>query len=89
MCVYAKNMALGQVVTNFVGHVDTVWNTKNIHQNNIKVKICNYSWSKSLELIKMQPKIYLDLRNSKTKVSEGSIIYYIINYFPLGPTVCS
>ena len=25
MCVYAKNMALGQVVTHFVGHVDTVW----------------------------------------------------------------
>ena len=56
MCVYAKNMALGQVVTHFMGHVDTVWDTTNVHLN-IKVKICNYSWSKSLELIKMQPKI--------------------------------
>ena len=37
------------------GHVDTVWDTKNVHPNNIKVNICNYSWSKSLELIKMQP----------------------------------
>ena len=51
--VYPKNMALGQVVTKIVGHVDTVWETK--HQNNINVKICNYSWSKSLELIKRQP----------------------------------
>ena len=25
--VYPKNMALGQVVTNIVGHVDTVWET--------------------------------------------------------------
>ena len=48
-CVYPKNMGLGQVVTIIVGHVDTVWETK---QNNIKVKICNYSWCKSLELIK-------------------------------------
>ena len=30
-CVYPKNMALGQVVTNFVGHVDTVWETKQVH----------------------------------------------------------
>ena len=58
MCVYAKNMALGQVVKHFVGHVDTVWDTKNVHLKNIKVNICNYSWSKSLELIKMQPKIF-------------------------------
>ena len=26
--VYPKNMALGQVVTKIVGHVDTVWETK-------------------------------------------------------------
>ena len=26
--VYPKNMALGQVVTQIVGHVDTVWETK-------------------------------------------------------------
>ena len=31
MCVYPKNMALGQVVTNIVGHVDTVWETKQVH----------------------------------------------------------
>ena len=30
-CVYTKNMALGQVVTNIVGHVDTVWETKQVH----------------------------------------------------------
>ena len=54
-CVYPKNMASGQVVTNIVGHVDTVWDTY-IYQNNIKDKICNYSWSKSLGLIKFQPK---------------------------------
>ena len=31
MCVCPKNMALGQVVTNIVGHVDTVWETKQVH----------------------------------------------------------
>ena len=30
-CVYPKNMAMGQVVTNTVGHVDTVWETKQVH----------------------------------------------------------
>ena len=30
-CVYPKNMALGQVVTNIVGHVDTLWETKQVH----------------------------------------------------------
>ena len=30
-CVYPKNMALGQVVTNIVGHVDTVLETKQVH----------------------------------------------------------
>ena len=30
-CVYPKNMALGQVVTNIVGHVDTVWEAKQVH----------------------------------------------------------
>ena len=30
-CVYPKNMALGQVFTNIVGHVDTVWETKQVH----------------------------------------------------------
>ena len=29
--VYPKNMALGQVVTNIVGHVDTVWESKQVH----------------------------------------------------------
>ncbi len=30
-CVYPKNMALGQVVTNIVGHVDTVRDTKHVY----------------------------------------------------------
>ena len=29
--VYPKNMALGQVVTQIVGHVDTVWDTKQVY----------------------------------------------------------
>ena len=29
--VYPKNMALGQVVTTFVGHVDTVWEAKQVY----------------------------------------------------------
>ena len=30
-CVYPKNMALGQVVTHIVGHVDTPWETQQVH----------------------------------------------------------
>ena len=30
----------------------TMGNETSAYQNNIEVKICNYSWSKSLELIK-------------------------------------
>ena len=30
-CVYPKNMALGQVVTYIMGHVVTVWETKQWH----------------------------------------------------------
>ena len=33
--VYPKNMALGQVVTNIVGHVDTVWESKQVHTKTI------------------------------------------------------
>ena len=29
--VYPKNMALGQVVTKIVGHVDTIWETKQVY----------------------------------------------------------
>ena len=29
--VYPKNMALGQVVKKIVGHVDTVWETKQVY----------------------------------------------------------
>ena len=29
--VYPKNIALGQVVTQIVGHVDTVWETKPVY----------------------------------------------------------
>ena len=56
MGVNPKNIALGQVVTKIVGHVGSVGNETSVYQNNIKVKICNYSCSKSLELIKSQPK---------------------------------
>ena len=62
--VYPKNMALGQVVTKIVGHVDTVWETKQVYARiSLKSKICNYSWSKSLELIKRQPKKFSFFRN--------------------------
>ena len=30
-CVYPKNMAFGQVGTNIVGHVDTVWGMKQVY----------------------------------------------------------
>ena len=30
-CLYMKNMALGQVVTNIVGHVYTVWDMKQVY----------------------------------------------------------
>ena len=62
--VYPKNMALGQVVTKIVGHVDTcIGNERSVYQNNIKLKKCNYSWSKSLELIKSQPKKFSFFNN--------------------------
>ena len=49
-------MALGQVVTNIVGHVDTVWETKQVYTRTTLNQHNNYSWSKSLELIKIEPK---------------------------------
>ena len=30
-CLYMKNMALGQVVTKIMGHVDTVWDMKQMY----------------------------------------------------------
>ena len=51
-------MALGQVVTKIVGHVDTACDMKQVYsipEKNIKVKICNIL-SKWLELIKIEPK---------------------------------
>ena len=30
-CLYMKNMALGQVDTKIVGHVDTVWDMKQVY----------------------------------------------------------
>ena len=72
-CVYPKNIALGQVVTQIVGHVDTVWDTTtSVYQNNIKVNICNYSGSNALELITIQSKKFnnvADLRNNTIKAS--------------------
>ena len=29
--IYPKNMALGQVVTKITGHIDTVWETKQVY----------------------------------------------------------
>ena len=36
--VYPKNMALGQVVKKIVGHVDTVWETKQVYARIIGVR---------------------------------------------------
>ena len=57
-------------------------NETSVCQNNIKVKICNYSWSKSLELIKRQPKKFSFFRNYD--------LVGISNFqWALGPTVTS
>ena len=56
-------------------------NEINVYQNNIKVKICNYSWNKLLELIKSQPKKFSFFRNYD--------LVDLINYIPVGPTVTS
>ena len=63
--VYPKNMALGKVVTKIEGHVDTVWETKQVHTRiTLKSKYVGYySWSKALELIKRQPKKFSFFRN--------------------------
>ena len=61
--VYPKNMALGQVVTKIGGTLIQYGKETSVYQNNIKVKICKYSWSKSLELIKRQPKKFSFFRN--------------------------
>ena len=53
-----------------------------VYDNNFKVTICNYSWRKSLELIKSQPKKLSFFRNY-------DLVSYVINYFPVGPTVTS
>ena len=51
-------IALGQGVTKIVGHVDTVWETKQVY-----TRITLTSWNKSSELIKSQPKKFSFFRN--------------------------
>ncbi len=58
-----------------------------VYQNNIKVKICNCSWNKSLELIKHQPKKFSNFAYILEIVKQRITFYYQINYFPVGPTV--
>ena len=41
----------------------SIGNETSVYQNNIKFKKCNYSWSKSLELIKSQPKKFSFFKN--------------------------
>ena len=75
--VNPKNIALGQVVTKIVGHVDTVWETKKCNLKSKYVTIHRVNHWNSLKV---------NLRNS---VSSAITIYYLINYFPVGPTVTS
>ena len=79
--VYPKNMALRQVVTKIVGHVDTVWETKQVYTRiTLKSKYVTIHGVNRFNSLKVK------LRNS---VSSGITILYIINYFPVDPTVTS
>ena len=79
--VYPKNMALGQVVTKIVGHVDTVWESKQVY-----TRITLKSKYVSIQGVNRWNSLKVNLRHS---VSSGIMIWYIINYFPVGPTVTS
>ena len=80
-------MALRQVVTKIVGHVDTVWDTNQVYTRTIlKSKYVTIhgvnrwnSLTVNLTISAMLP------RNSTRKVT----IYYLINYFQVGTTVAS
>ena len=48
--VYPKNMALGQVVTQIVGHVDTVWETSNQEEADIRMILRASSLSKGIRI---------------------------------------
>ena len=79
--VNPKSMALGQVVTKIVGHVDTVWETKQVYTRiTLKSKYVTVHGANRWNSLKV------NLRNS---VSSAITIYYVINYFTVGPTVTS
>ena len=76
-----KNMALGQVVTKIVGHVDPVWEMKQVYTRiTLKPKYITIHGVNHWNSLKG------NLRNS---VSSGITILYLINYFPVSPTVTS
>ena len=76
--VYPNNMALGQVVTKIVGHVDTVFETKEVY-----TRITLNSKNVTIHGVNRWNSLKVNLRNS---VSSRITIYYLINYFPVGPT---
>ena len=64
--VCPKNMALGQVVTKIVGHVDTVWETKQVY-----TRITLKSKYVTIHGINRRKSLKVNLRNS---VSSGITI---------------
>ena len=79
--IYPKNMALGQVVTKIVGHVDTVWETKQVY-----TRITLKSKYVTVHGINRCNSLKVNLRNL---VSSGITIQYLINNISVGPTVTS
>ena len=76
--VNPKNIALGQVVTKIVGHVGTVWETKQVY-----TRITLKSKYVTTHVVSHWNTLKVNLRNS---VSSAITIYYLINYFPVGLT---
>ena len=79
--VNPKNIALEQVVKKIVGHVDTVWETKQVY-----TRITLKSKYVTIHGVNNWNSLKVNLRNS---VSSAITIYKLINYFPVGPTVTS
>ena len=73
LCNYPKKHGLGQVVTQIVGHVDTVCGMKQMYtRTTLKSKYVNMYMSKWFDLVTIQPKkanTVADLRNSTRKAS--------------------
>ena len=71
--VYPKDMALGQVVTKIVGHVDTVWETKQVYTRialkSKYVTIHRVNRWNSLKVNLGNSVMLLDSRNSTSKGS--------------------